>query len=668
MLRTCWLALMLLCGALSPSVMAAAPSIDLYLRPPAFRDPTPSPNGRYFAVTVPYKDRMNLAVVDVESRKANLLTSFDDFDVVDVHWVGNDRLVFSLGRINTPTGPDSQDAGGLFMTSRDGREARKLAPTVREMIRTLQIAYRSLDYLAPVEGSDEEILATQWDAGSEGVFRVNVRTGAKEHITFGRPERIHSWVLDRHAVPRVAVASIKDSVQEIVWFRESGDSPWVELLRNERTHDVIVPLAFDDDNRTLIVASNRGRDTMALFTFDPKTRRLGEMLAGHPRFDIGANELGSRILGIVLHPRTRQLLGFRIDGPKPQAIWIDERYERIQRTIDAALPGMVNQFSRDIDGTKLVVSSYGDRQPVRWYFLHLDRMALEPLFESRPWLNGTHLVEMQPFFFRTRDGLELLGYRFLPADYKPGQKLPTVVHIHGGPHARADRWGYGSFGTIEAQLLASRGYAVVVPNFRITPGFGAKVFSAGMRQMGKAMQEDIEDATDWAVAQGFVDADRICLSGASYGGYASLMGVAKTPDKYRCAIAGLAVTDLALLMTSNEGVIPSNRTGGLQFWYRLAGNPDNEADRAAMRAVSPAFLASRIKAPILMYSGVDDYIVPLEQPKKMRAALAAEGHSVRWISKDDEAHGFGKLANNVDLYNEVLDFLDQNIGSPKPAK
>jgi dipeptidyl aminopeptidase/acylaminoacyl peptidase len=340
----------------------------------------------------------------------------------------------------------------------------------------------------------------------------------------------------------------------------------------------------------------------------------------------------------------------------------------VQRTIDAALPGMVNQFSGDIDGDRIVVSSYGDRQPVRWYFLHLERMALEPLFESRPWLTVTHLVEMQPFFFRTRDGLDLLGYRFLPADYKAGQRLPTVVHIHGGPHARADHWGYGSYGTIEAQLLASRGYAVVVPNFRITPGFGAKVFDAGMRQMGKAMQEDIEDAADWAVAQGFADADRICLSGASYGGYASLMGVAKTPDKYRCAIAGLAVTDLELLLTSNEGVLPRNRTGGLQFWHRLVGNPDNEVDRAAMRAVSPAFLASKIKVPILMYSGVDDYIVPLEQPKKMRAALVAQGRTMRWIAKDDEAHGFGKLANNVDLYNEVLDFLDQNIGSTKAAK
>ena len=402
---------------------------------------------------------------------------------------------------------------------------------------------------------------------------------------------------------------------------------------------------------------------MALYLYDPKTRQLGERLAAHGRFDMGADHSGNRVAGPIVEPKSRRLVGFAVDGEKLETIWLEDDYARIQATIDAALPGAVNTFTGDPKGKRLLVRSYSDRQPMRWFFLHTDRRALEPLFDSAPWFKPGDLVAMEPFFYKSRDGLEMLGYLFLPPGHKKGVRLPTVVHVHGGPHARADRWGYNSFGSVEGQLLASRGYAVVVPNFRITPGFGAKIFNAGMRQMGKAMQEDIEDATDWAIAKGYADPGRICLSGASYGGYAALMGVAKTPDKYRCAIAGLAVTDIELLLTSSYGDIPRDDRGGLQFWYELAGNPASAADAQAMRSVSPAYLADRIKAPVLMYSGVDDIRVPLEQPQKMRKALEALNKPVVWIQKDEEGHGFGKLENNVDLYNQVLTFLDKHIGA-----
>lgn len=649
------------------AAVQAAPPIEWFLRPPAYRSPVLSADGRYFAVTVPVRDRMNLAVVDVETREAKLLTGLDDFDVIDVHWVGSERLVFSLGRVSSPTGPEYWDGGGMFMISRDGRETRKLMPTVRERIRNLQIAYRELTYLAPVEGSDEEVIVDEYEAGvSSHVFQLNVRTGRKTLLSEGRPPRVYRWVLDRAAVPRVAVSWVKNSTEQIVSYRASTGDPWQELYRQRRSGERIEPLAFDDDNQTLIVAANPGRDTMALYLYDPKTKQLGERLAAHGRFDMGADHGGNRVPGLIVEPKSRRLVGFAVDGEKLETIWLEDEYARIQATIDAALPGAVNTFTGDPKGKRLLVRSYSDRQPMRWFFLHTDRRALEPLFDSAPWFKPDDLVAMQPFFYKSRDGLEMLGHLFLPSGYKKGERLPAVVHIHGGPHARADRWGYGSFGSVEGQLLASRGYAVVVPNFRITPGFGAKIFNAGMRQMGKAMQEDIEDATDWAIAQGYADPDRICLSGASYGGYAALMGVAKTPDKYRCAIAGLAVTDIELLLTSSYGDIPRSDRGGLQFWHELAGDPSSAADAQAMRAVSPAYLADRIKAPVLMYSGVDDIRVPLEQPQKMRKALEALNKPVVWIQKNEEGHGFGKLENRVDLYDQVLTFLNKQIGASAP--
>lgn len=647
---------------------ANAPPIEDFWKLPAFTNPVLSANGRYFAVTAPVRGRLNLFVIDMVERKGTALTGYDDFDVIAVQWVGNERLVYSLGQFNSPTGPGEFEGGGLFSISRDGKESRRLSPTVREMRRSNQFVYRGMRYLARVPDSDEEILAIQNERSEDAldVYRVNVRTGRKVLLTENRPALTEEWVLDRERVPRVTVAALsKQSTVAVVHYRDDKDSPWRELWRFDLVKPpVTYPLAFDEDGRNLIVASNEGRDTMAIFRYDVAGKRLGELIAQHPRFDMGANQLGAAIPGVILSPKDRKVVGFAVEATKWEVVWTDLEYAKLQKAVDAALPKTINRFSRTPDGKRLLVTAYSDREPARWYFMDEEKRTLEELFASRPWLDESRLVEMKPFTYKTRDGQEFLAYLFLPRQRKDNERLPTVVHIHGGPHVRADRWGFGSFGSIEGQLLASRGYAVVVPNFRITPGLGAGAFYSGFRQMGQAMQEDIEDATDWAIAQGIADPKRICLSGASYGGYATLMGLAKTPDKYRCGIAGLAVTDLVLQLTSPVGDTVHDERA-LRFWKALAGDPDKDGD--AMRAVSPAYQAAKIKAPILMYSGIDDIRVPFEQPQKMRKALEAAGKRLRWIAKAKEGHGFGLLENNVDLYNQVLEFLAEHIGS-KPTQ
>jgi dipeptidyl aminopeptidase/acylaminoacyl peptidase len=658
----------LLSSLLALPLSAAPPLIADFWKPAAYADPILSRDGKYFAVTVPINGRRNLVVIDFETRKAQVLTNYELFDVEGVHWVGNKWLVYSLGQLNTPVLDLS--GGGLYAIRRDGLDSRKLAPSFGEIRSQMgksrsvyQFRWRTKQFLASISGSDDEILVQSnervqdaWD-----VYRVNLSTGRNELLTSTRPEKTYDWLIDRNDVPRVVTAGEAKSVTNIVYWRASVSAEWQELWRYRiDAAPTTVPLYFAEDNETLIVASNEGRDTMAIFKYDPRTRQRGEMLAQHPRYDMGANELGDDLPGLTIDPKSKRIVGFSAAGAKPETVWIDADYARLQKTLDGALPGTYNNFRRTPDGKRLLVASYSDREPARWYLFDEGRRTLEELFASRPWLSADALVEMRPVFYKTRDGQEFLAYVLLPKDRKPGERLPTVIHVHGGPHARADYWGYGSFGTREGQLLASRGYAVVVPNFRITPGFGAKAFFSGFRQMGKAMQEDIEDATDWAIREGIADPKRICLSGASYGGYATLMGLAKTPAKYRCGIAGLAVTDLPLQLTSTSGdTVYSER--GLRFWKALAGDPTEDGD--AMRAVSPAYLAERITAPVLMYSGEEDIRVPLEQPQAMRRALVALGRPPVWIVKAREGHGYSILDNNVELYGEILDFLAKHIGS-----
>jgi dipeptidyl aminopeptidase/acylaminoacyl peptidase len=641
-------------------------TVEDLLKPAAFADPTLSRNGRYFAVTIPVNDRRNLAVIDLETRKGTALTNYRDFDVLDVTWVGNDRLVYTLGQANTPTGPGQFDGGGLFMVSRDGKESRKLAGTVKEQRNQGQYVYRGYDIHRTLPNSEEEIIAigNLRSADANDLYRLNVVTGRATLLTQDRPEHSVRWLLDRNYVPRVVESWIKDTTSYIVWHRKDEASPWTELTRFDSSKGpTFVPLAFESDNQTLQVAFNGGRDTMAVFRYDPNAKKLGELVAEHPRFDLGADASGDRVPGVVGDWKTDNIVGYAVRADKPEVVWTDDSYQRLQRMIDAALPGTVNRFVRTPDGKRLVVTSFSDMSPPKWFMLDDEKKTLEELFDARPWIKPGQLVQQRIFRYRTRDGLDIPGYYFLPHGYKPGEKLPTVVHIHGGPSVRADTFGNG-YGVFEAQILASRGYAVVLPNFRITPGFGGKTYYAGFGQFGRKMVEDHEDAAKWAIAEGFADPSRVCISGASYGGYAVLMSLARFPDVFKCGVAGFAVSDPQLLITSPAGDIPYSK-GGVAYWLEMLGVKSPSEIPAEVKAPT---LASRIKQPIMFYAGADDIRVPREQIDNMVSALERAGNPPKKVLiKPAEGHGYGKLENNVELYNAIIEFLDTTIG-PKSGR
>lgn len=656
-------AALLALAAVAPALGQTPPAIEDFVRLPAYAGPTLSVDGKHFAVTIPINGRMNLAVVDLQTRQGTALTNFRDYDVVRVAWVGKDRLLFSLGQFNSPTGPGRFDGGGLFMVSRDGRESRRISSTVRELRRQNQNVYRTLSFYRSLPGSEDEVIASGnlRDADSLDLYRLNVVTGKTELLTRERPARTVRWVLDRHRVPRIAIANIKDTLTYVVHYRKHERAPFEELARYELGQQgVFEPLYFASDNRTLFVATDAGRTNVAIYRFDPEEKKLLGVVAEHPKFDLGATSLGTSegTGGVLTDPITDELIGYSAEAERPVTVWLDEKMERLQRMVDAALADTHNRLSR-IDGERYLVTAFSDRRPTSWYLLDADKKSMEELFSSRPWLTPERLVEMRPFVLKTRDGLEIPSYYFLPKDHKPGEKLPTVVHVHGGPTARADFWGRLTFGVVEAQVLASRGYAVVLPNFRATPGLGSRVFHAGFGSLGRQMIEDHEDAARWAVQQGFADPRRICISGASYGGYATLMALARFPDTFKCGVAGLVVSDLPLLLTSPAGDISGSREA-VALWLRLIGVGTLEQ---IPQEVSPVNLAGRIRQPLMIYAGAEDIRTPLEQTTRMVRALERAGNPPQIVLiKPEEGHGFGRVDNNVDLYATMIRFLEQHIG------
>jgi acetyl esterase/lipase len=633
------------------------PTEDL-MKPAAFSRPALSASGRYVAVLTPVKNRLQLVVVDLETKKAERITDMDDFDVMSHTWVGDDRILFSLGRARSAIGPHPVEGGGLFTIRRDGTDSKQLHVSQQDM----RGPFRELDLAGTIPGNDNEVIAAGnlREADSIDLYRLDLRTGDKTLLTENRPRLAVRYVLDRKQVPRVVTTWVEDTLQFVVHYRKDAKSPWTELTRYDTAKGpTFVPLAFEADDRTLQVAWNGGRDTMAIFRYDPEAKKLGEMVAGHPRYDMGADASGAGTGGLLRDPKTQEIVGYAVEADRPQVVWVDDQYERVQKTVDAALPQTLNTFTPSPDGKRYLVTTRSDRRLPRWYLLDLEKKKLEELFDASPWLKNAPLVEQRSFLYRTRDGLEIPGYYFLPKDRKAGEKLPTVVHIHGGPAARADTWGNG-FGWREGQLLASRGYAVIVPNFRVTPGLGSRIYYGGFGTFGRQMLEDHEDAAKWAVAEGIADPGRICLSGASYGGYATLMSLARFPATFKCGVAGLIVSDLFLQLTSRQTDF-SRSEAAVEHWRRMIGVKDL---RDIPPELSPINNAAKIKAPVFIYAGEADRRTPIEQTRRMVSALGQAGNAPKGVVvKLGEGHGYIKTENSVELYDKIYEFLAEQIGS-----
>ncbi|WP_164846019.1 S9 family peptidase [Inhella crocodyli] len=639
--------------------------VKAYVDYPLYQQGSLSPDGKKLAALAPVGEKRNIVVLDLDTMKPRVVTNFTEYDVVQFNWVG-DYLVFSLGTLDTPTGPDFGEGGGLFVVKADGSGGRQLHPTVREAGRQIRVAGR-------LPNNTEEIIVSGSlrDARAPDLYRLNLSNGKKELLTFKQPGLVTRWLVDESGVPRVATVVddrelMPEEQQVSVLYRDSADAEWRVIKKFDKGEkERWTPIAMADNNQDFIVSTAKGRDTSALVRFDVAKGDLSDVVAAHPRYDMGLDSMGDLGASLV-RDSDGKLVGLSIRDEKLQTVFFNERYAALHAGLERAFPGKAVILQRTKSDRSLV-TVVSDRQPATYYLFDEKTRRLKELLRTNESLNERHLAEVRPFLLKTRDGLEIPSYYVLPNSYQPGQKLPTVVHIHGGPFARADTW-LGGTGIREAQVLASRGYAVVIPNFRVTPGFGKKIFEAGKKgAYGRQMSEDHEDAAQWAVQQGFADASRMCISGASYGGYASLWAMIKSKPMFKCAVAGLVVSDLQTQLTSMSGDTAYNRQGQRSWKEEILGIKGDDWTKA--HEVSPARHGDKFEGALFMYAGRDDIRTPLQQTTMMVDALKRAGKAPEVLMiKDKEGHGYGKLENRVDLYEQMLAFLDKHIGPGSQKK
>ena len=648
-----WLALAALSATLTATGLhAAAPPAEAFFQEPNFQQARLSPDGRKVAMLIGAKDkRRRLAVLDLNTMKPTVAADFDERDVAWHRWVNDDRLVF---RLEWDVGEQGLAYGGpgLFAVNADGSDYRPLVQTRRAWVNAPDAGVpllRGNTFVVAVPGhhtGSHIFVGRVGEASREKIDYIdvellNTRTGRVTNVDL--PLHARHWVIGHDGKP-VAVQTVKGGRH--AWHLLQSDGSWQKGPEFDPVVEGGPALQWQGpDGKLYGLANHQGTD--AVFEFNTATGLpQGKPLASSPHFDIVPTYVGN----------SQRLLGLRYTVDAEVTQWLDKDMQALQALVDKLLPATSNRLSVPWHGDSpwVLVQAFADVQPTVSYIFNRETSKLARLGSALPALSPSQLGQTDFFRIAARDGLPIPTYLTLPPG--GGKKLPMVVLVHGGPWVRGGHWAFDR----EVQFLASRGYAVLQPEFRGSAGFGRRHWVAGFKQWGLAMQDDVADATRWAIAQGHADPARICIAGASYGGYAVLMGLARDNDLYRCGINWVGVTDPALLFSSGWSDIRGEyKTHSMP---QMIGDP--VADAALLKAASALEHASKVKRPLLMAYGGLDTRVPAEHGKRFLDAVKPHNPDVEWVVYPNEGHGWFKLENQLDFWSRVERHLARNIGKP----
>ena len=597
---------------------AERPEIEAYGMLPSIEGPALSPDGTMMAFISSAGGRRCLVVHHLDAKQEPAVVCPGTFEVRWFGWKSNTRLVLSVYEAVNFPGQGLFSQSHLVGVNADGSGIKELvAPRLGYYVNSNPDTL--LDFLW---NDPDHILLTIYDSAADApdVIKVDVNSGTRETLISGRSGMVW-WMTDGNGEPRLAAKFVHREGQ----FFYRGDSS-SDLTKVEGTDEIggsyFGALGFSDQPGVLYVQSSHETGWNRIYRYDFQNKKIVDLYADRPDFDIG---------GLIWHHG--RVVGYSYADDIAHQVFTDPGWQHDAALIAKAMPN-ANTYLEDRtdDGHRALVLATEGSLPPKFYILTRapgQQTALDPVGAEEPYISDESVAPVRPITYRSRDGLQIRAYLTLPKDVAKGP-IPFVVLPHGGPNDR-DYLGYNFL----AQMIASRGYGVLQPNFRGSTGYGSTFLEAGAKEWGRKMQDDITDGTKWLIDQSLADPARICIVGWSYGGYAALMGAIREPKLYKCAASIAGVTDLRLIQPLSQNNLIDVAVS------RLDGGS------ATIDANSPVHNADKIDIPILLVHGSQDLNVAIENSREMERALRRAGKSVDAIYFAADDHSFYREGDRI---------------------
>ncbi len=633
--------------------------IEDFAREPSTGRALLSPDGKKLAFVREYSGRSSLHIADLDTNKLSrldlgeaLLLNDAPKGVGDFTWIGDNRLL-----INTTV----WDAWyGVLAVDWDGGAAMPISGYEDNKINLHGDKSTYHEVIHHFNDSDHTVLMLDRHEGGVGrvnrpdILKVDTMNGVAV-VKEKNPGEVAHWMTDFNGAVRLGILS--HGAQSGVIYRESADAAWKTILPLKNRGGQLRAVGFDAAQGRPLVSGLTAEKRWTVFPLDPATGEIGAPLLSDPEYDILPNRPGGVVdniamAGTIFSIKKQALVGIRYYTESNRVKWFDKDYATYQAALDHGLPNTVNLFvNASDDGQRLLWYCFSDQDPGIYMLLDLQKHSLKSLAPRMSWIKPAQMAPMLSVKYAARDGLVIHGYLTVPVGHPP-KGLPLVVYVHGGPWVR-DIWGFDPL----VQLLANRGYAVLQMNYRGSTGYGEDLYLEAKKEIGGKIQDDIEDATRWAIAAGVADPRHIAIMGASYGGYSTLFGLGRNPDLYRCGISMAGVTDWPAIYENSDA---AQDKAARRYWREQIGDPEKDLSR--LQAVSPVNFAEKITAPVLIIQGKEDQRVPPDQAKRMIAALTKAGHKPETLFLSNLGHSFGNQQQRTEIYKAMVAFLETNLG------
>lgn len=616
-------------------------SVEDYFAKPKARTFRFSPNGKYLSYREKDDNKKNhVYVKEIATNKVTRVIEEKEELIRGYGWANNNRLVYVM------------DKGGnedyhLFAANIDGSDQKELTPFEGVQVNIL-------------EGlkEDEDHMIISMNKNNKQIFepyKINIVTGEIKQLFKNEDAAnpIAGYSFDKDGNLK-GYAKIRDGVNfDLYYAKEEGK---YEIIKQLNWKDTFSILRFDyatDNPHDAYVVSNLKSDKSQIYLYDLKADKVIKKIFSNDEYDVSSLSVSKK--------RGYELDYFSYEGEKSIIVPVSDYYKKLHAKITTKFPD--HQYSiadKTDEEDKYLIFLQSDKLYGVYYSYDTKTDEFKLLYNLMPQLKEKDMAEMRPITFTSRDGLTINGYITLPKEALQGKKVPLIVNPHGGPQGIRDSWGFNP----EAQLFASRGYATLQVNFRISGGYGREFLESGFKEIGRKAMDDVEDGLKYVIDQGWVNKDKVAIYGGSHGGYAVLRGLTKTPDLYTCGVDYVGVSNLFTFMKT----IPPYWKPYLKIIKEIWYDEDVAEEKAIMEEVSPVYQIDKIKKPLFVVQGANDPRVNIDESDQIVKALRDKGFDVPYMVKYDEGHGFGKEENSIEMYKAMMGFYAKHLNNKKTTK